>query len=432
MAETHQDCDHDKTADRSEIPPHQREKAKEDDNHTCQFCARKSPEEGGNTPLHVHHKSYDPDDCDLHDLDNLITLCIHCHHWMHSKPTPDTTMIEITEETAIELIPVDFEIVELLNKEGPLTTEAIAERIRPEKSPPAVEERLWRIMGIDAVVDDQPQLIDQDATTGRWGLPHQIDTSERRIPDAVQEIVQRTIDSLVAAAIERGCDRETVTTVFGLHKRTTYRIQYRGQAYDFPVSMYTGQGRPREDGDTIDHPSATEGADEPASQQQLDALVDENTHTSSETATTADGGTECVSVTANGDTDTVSDLSTTSGGTDTDGSSASGDSDDSASGNGGAGGDGDDSASGNGGDSGDATDGDAPPEKEPTHDDESIEHYETVDPNQPQIDGSNREWLITADDFPEHLRPTIHRLNIAKIAYREQGNPSVDPSFDPE
>jgi len=395
MAQPPQDTNNDETPDRDEIPPTQREKAKKRDNHRCQFCGKQGPEEGGTIPLHVHHKSYDPDECDLHDLENLTTLCIHCHYWQHSKPTTDTPRVEITEKAAAELIPIDFEIVGILNKDGPLTPAAIAERVTPDKCSHAVEERLWRIMGIDTVVDDQPQLIDQDATTGKWGLPHQIDTSERRIPDAVQEIVQRTVDSLVAAALERGCDRKKVKTVFGLHKRTTYRIQYRGQAYDFPLSMYTGQGRPREDGDTIDHPSATDGTDEQASQQQLDTLVDENTHTSSETAPTADGGTECASVTDNGDTGTTGDNGTTSDESVTD--------------------------TGNG--------KDTSVETAPIADDgdESVEHYETIDPTQPQIDGSNREWLVTADDFPEELRPTIHRINIARIAKREQGtSPALD------
>ena len=371
MAQTPQDTNNDETPDRDEIPPTQREKAKDRDNHRCQLCGGQGPEEGGTIPLHVHHQSYNPDECDLHDLANLTTLCIHCHYWQHSKPTADTPGVEITEEAAAELIPVDFEIVELLNKDGPLTPAAIAERITPDKSQIAVEERLWRIMGIDTVVGDQSQLIDQDATTGKWGLPHQIDTSERRIPDAVQEIVQRTIDSLVAAALERGCDRNTVTNVFNLHYRTTYRIQYRGQAYDFPLSMYTGQGRPREDGNTIAQPSA-DATEEAASQQQLDDL-DGDTTTDTGDITTTTGSDE-----AAGDGDTVA-VET------------------------------------------------APT---PDSDEESAEHYETIDPTQPQIDGSNREWLITADDFPENLRPTIHRLNIAKIAKREQGDLPVEMEFE--
>ena len=374
MAQPQQDTNNEETADRDEIPPTQREKAKERDNYTCQFCDQKGPQAGGITPLQVHHKSYNPDSCNLHDLENLITLCVHCHHWQHSKPTPDTPSVEITEEAAADLIPVDFQIIELLHKDGPLTTAAITEQITPDKSQIAVEERLWRIMGIDTVVSDQSQLIDQDASSTKWGLPYQIETSERRIPDAVQEIVQRTIDALVASALERGCDRTTVTTIFNLHYRTTYRIQYRGQAHDFPLSMYTGQGRPREDGDTIAQPAAADTAEEPASQQQLDDLDGDSTNDTTDSTNTI------------GDDEAANDSELGSG------------------------------------------------ETLPTtdSDEELAEHYETIDPTQPQIDGSNREWLIPADDYPEELRSTIHRLNIAKITYRERENPPVETDFDIE
>jgi hypothetical protein len=51
------------------------------------------------------------------------------------------------------------------------------------------------VIGIDTEIDTQEtQLIDQDTETGQWGLPHQVDISQRRLPDEVQETVQRTVD----------------------------------------------------------------------------------------------------------------------------------------------------------------------------------------------------------------------------------------------
>jgi len=55
------------------------------------------------------------------------------------------------------------------------------------------------------------------------------------------------------------------------------------------------------------------------------------------------------------------------------------------------------------------------------------EEFEVIDPMQPQPDGSNREYLITAADYPEELHPIIHRLNLAKISKREHGQSSEDP-----
>lgn len=46
---------------------------------------------------------------------------------------------------------------------------------------------------------------------------------------------------------------------------------------------------------------------------------------------------------------------------------------------------------------------------------------------EPQPDGSNREYLITAAGYPEELHPIIHRLNLAKISKCEHGQPPDDP-----
>ncbi|MEA1930193.1 MAG: HNH endonuclease [Euryarchaeota archaeon] len=349
------------TTDRDEIPPAQRKKALERDNYTCQLCSAKGAKVGGTIPLQVHHKAYHPDDCEIHDLENLITLCLHCHNWFHNRPSPDTPAVDISDAAADKLIPVDFEIIQILSQDGPLLPSEITDRITPDQSLLAVKERLWRIMGIDNAVEDQPQLLDQDAETGKWGLPYQIDTSERRIPDQVQEIVQRTVDALVESALARGCDRATVTEVFDIHQRTTYKVQYRGQAYDFPVSMYAGKGRPEKDGDEIKQETPPESNIE--TQQHLDDLGEEEDTESS--VSTADGGTEDYVQPSNGDQTP----------TDPEGSDLS-------------------------------------------------EEISMDSEWQPHPDGSTRDYLISAEKFPEDIQPLIHRLNIRRISKLERGTNS--------
>ena len=291
MAATSEDAAADESEGYDQIPPQQRKKALQRDNHSCQLCPRKGPQAGGNTPLHVHHKTYEPDDCDLHDLDNLITLCIHCHGWHHSRPTPDLPSVDITEEARVKLIPVDFEIIDLICREGLLTIDEISEGITPNKCRLAIKDCLWRIMGIDTVVEEQEQLIDQDADTGRWGLPSQIEFSKRHGPTTIYETVQRTIDRIVAEALDRGCDRETISDVIDIDPRTVNRIGHRGQAYAFTLDRYTGPGRPPKDGFELPRRSATDGGDVADNQQYLDELP----------------GDEAIDEDATGDTDGVAD-----------------------------------------------------------------------------------------------------------------------------
>ena len=274
MATTPSGSDENESESYDQIPPNQRQKALENDNYSCQLCPNKGPQAGGSMPLQVHHKSYNPDDCELHDLDNLTTLCINCHGWHHNRPTPETPPINIADEAESKLIPTDFEILDVLAQDGPLTTEVIADRISSDKSLVAVEERLWRIMGIDTVVSDQPQLLDQDANSNKWGLPYQIDTTQRHVPDQVPAIVRRTVDSIVASAIARGCDRDTVAEVIDVHTRTTYRIQYRGQAHNFSVSPHIGQGRPTKTSFQTSQSSDSNPTSEQEGQQHLDDLAD--------------------------------------------------------------------------------------------------------------------------------------------------------------
>jgi len=313
MATTSEDPAAEESEGYDQIPPQQRKKALQRDNHSCQLCPRKGPQAGGNTPLHVHHKTYEPDDCDLHDLDNLTTLCIHCHGWHHSRPTPDLPSVEITEEASVQLIPDDFEIIDLICREGPLTADEINDKITSDKCPLALKDCLWRIMGIDTVVEEQEQLIDQDADTGRWGLPGQIEFSKRHGPATIYETVQRATDRMIVEALDRGCDRETIGEVIDIDPRTVNRIKHRGQAYAFPLDRYTGPGRPPKDSFETPRQSATDGGDVADNQQHLNELsgdeaVDEDATGGTNSAAGADaaGGSATADADAGGkDTSTA-------------------------------------------------------------------------------------------------------------------------------
>ena len=372
----------DETPDRDEIPPTQRKKAKKQDNYRCQLCPNRGPERGGDIPLNVHHKSYHPDECGLHDLPNLITLCKDCHDWHHNKPDAEELPITITDAAADKMKPIDYGILYALHDAGPLTPDEISERIQPNNTANAIIERLWQIMRMDNRVNEQSQLIHQDAETDEWGLPEQIETSRRGIPTHIKTLVRRIHDALILDALTRGCSRETVANAFGIYQRTTYKIEKRGLAYDFPLKEYTGPGRPKEDDYLIVDLSDSEVGEEPQIQQMVDALT--NANGGSSDTTTVDTDNASTNRTGNGNNATAnSDL-----------------------------------------DVGDANS----VETLPTRDNhESVDQNEIVDPDQPHIDGSNREYLITADDYPEGLRETIHRLNLTKIAKREEGQVPVDP-----
>ena len=56
--------------------------------------------------------------------------------------------------------------------------------------------------------------------------------------------LQRAEDELVRRALDRGCDRELVASVFGITRRNTFHKQYRAAAYAFPLDEFDRGGRP--------------------------------------------------------------------------------------------------------------------------------------------------------------------------------------------
>lgn len=74
---------------------HQSKLCRERDNNTCQICGKTAEENGKN--MDVHHikpyKSFE-DPTEANQLDNLISLCHHCHRFVHSNSNIDKVYIK--------------------------------------------------------------------------------------------------------------------------------------------------------------------------------------------------------------------------------------------------------------------------------------------------------------------------------------------------
>lgn len=231
-----------------QLPTYIREDVLDRDNHRCRLCGNRGPGAGGIFELECHHISYDPEIGEIHDSSNLLTLCRRCHNYHHNRPTEEGIPAKISDEAQSKLLEIDIEIIRILADGGPLSTDEIHRQLSDNRSRGSVKERLYRVMGLDNETDSQEiQLIDQDKNSKKWGLPHQIEDSERRNPTERQQIVRRTIDKIVLRNINQGVDREIISNIVGIDYRTSYIYQYRANAYDFPVDRYLGQGRPRMD-----------------------------------------------------------------------------------------------------------------------------------------------------------------------------------------
>lgn len=264
---------------REKIPSTRRDEALERDGHTCRTCGAAGPGAGGMARLHVHHSDPDPDG-DRHALSNLITLCVDCHAWHHKRPDAEDVPFEIAAGDDEVLRPHDYEILQVLAEDGPLSTGEIQERISVDVSSLTVRERLWLLMGLDYEVPERDApLVDQSVKTGSWGLRSQIEESERgRIPEDMQSLIRRVNDEQVRRALNRGCDRGTVTEIFDIAERTSWHKQRRAQAYDFPLAALErgGSTESSRDRDDAADDDAVETADTVGTdpQQQLDAVAD--------------------------------------------------------------------------------------------------------------------------------------------------------------
>lgn len=220
----------------------------QDAEYRCEFCGRTAVARGGSVRLEIHHIDRDPDEIDEHDPRNLSALCRHCHAWQHQQPEPDEAAVELTDADLQQLRPKDIEILDILAEHGPLTTGEVVEAHTADLTVVTARERLWVLMGLDnQVASRDEQLVDQDATTGEWGLAEQITHSERgRIPDDARTLLQRAADERVRQALAHGCDRDVVADLMDVHPRTTWNKQKRARAYDFPLNAIDGRtgGRP--------------------------------------------------------------------------------------------------------------------------------------------------------------------------------------------
>lgn len=209
------------------------------DSYTCQVCAAQAPKRGGHARLEVHHKERGLNEGEEHDPDNLLTLCRHCHGWLHHKPTADDIETDIHPTDRPELLPQDFEILGLLESDGPASTSDIAEAVGIDQSLMTIRERLYVLMGLDNLVDErETQIVDKDADTGRWGLAEDIEVSARgRVPTSTRTLLKRAEDEQIRLAIADGYDRPTVAEVFDFSYRTTWRKERRAHAFQLPLNL---------------------------------------------------------------------------------------------------------------------------------------------------------------------------------------------------
>ena len=144
------------------------------------------------------------------------------------------------------LLPHDVLLLQVLDEVGPAPFRDVFIRVKVLLSETAVRERLWVLMGLDQLVAGRDeQIVDQDATTGAWGFPGDVDESARGdVPGDRALALQRAEDELVRRALDRGCDRELVASVFGVTQRNTFHKQYRAAAYAFPLDEFDRGGRP--------------------------------------------------------------------------------------------------------------------------------------------------------------------------------------------
>ncbi len=198
--------------------------------------------------LHAHHIEREPSDVAEDDPVNLAVTCRGCHNWFHHRPTFRDAPVEVTREDMQVLLPHDVLLLNVLDEIGPAPFRDVYLRVKVLLSETAVRERLWVQMGLDQLVAgrDEP-LVDQDATTGAWGFPEDVETSARGyVPDDRALALQRAEDELVRRALDRGCDRQLVASVFGVTRRNTFHKQYRAAAYRFPLDEFDRGGRPVE------------------------------------------------------------------------------------------------------------------------------------------------------------------------------------------
>lgn len=211
----------------------------------CQWCAARGPPRG-TAVLHVHHVEREPGDVPEDDPVNLAVTCRACHNWFHHRPTAADAPVALTDADMRVLLPHDVLLLEVLDEVGPAPFRDVYVRVKVLLSETAVRERLWVLMGVDRLVPGRDeQIVDQDARTGAWGFPGDIDESARGyVPGDRALALQRAEDELVRRALDRGCDRELVASVFGVTRRNTFHKQYRAAAYAFPLDEFDRGGRP--------------------------------------------------------------------------------------------------------------------------------------------------------------------------------------------
>lgn len=227
----------------------------------CGWCAVRGPPRGS-AALHVHHIEREPSDVAEDDPVNLAVTCRACHNWFYHRPVAADAPVSLTPADMRVLLPHNVLLLRVLDEVGPAPFRDVFVRVKMLLSETAVRERLWVLMGLDRLVaGSDEQLVDQDAKTGVWGFPEDVDESARGyVPGDRALALQRAEDELVRRALDCGCDRELVASVFGVTRWNTFHKQCRAAAYAFPIDEFNRGGRPAgRDGE-----SREDGSDGPA------------------------------------------------------------------------------------------------------------------------------------------------------------------------
>jgi hypothetical protein len=289
------------------VPQETREAVLERDQYRCQACGATGISAGGHTPLQVHHIQEEPDHCGYDDPANLITLCQPDHVWFHHRSTREDTSVELSDAAAGTRLSQDYEILELLETEGPQSLTEIQHQIAPSLTKQNLRQRLWVLMGLDNAIEEQDeQLIDHDAVTGDWGRPSDIAVSERgRIPDDVEELNRRIEDERIRRWLADGSSREAVAEKFGVSWRAVWYKQHRARAYEFPLDDLDLPVR----GSTPDHPP--DQADRTDPQTAVDPVTetDADPHTAPAMDPEATEGRTTASTDADRESDVLADRS---------------------------------------------------------------------------------------------------------------------------
>jgi len=159
-------------AERNEtVDPATQKKVLERDRYRCRACSAKAPAVGASQSL----RSTTQIETRMMSANTTWRTSSRCvgvaTHGITSGGKSSDVPIRLTAADDKELLSHDYEILRILNDNGPLRTGAIAERLTAEMmSLMAVRERLWHLGGLDNKVPERTEpLVTKDIASQEWG-----------------------------------------------------------------------------------------------------------------------------------------------------------------------------------------------------------------------------------------------------------------------